>query len=227
MDKHFVQIFHHWLASPQGQALTRQEQVKAAPILTNTFGYLALQVGLPHIDYLTSNRSRKKLIVSSQNMHAYTYKYPCIQAPANQIPLEEQSVDLIILPHTLELSSQPEDILKEAHRILINEGQLLITGFNPWHIGMLRWLYRSNNLPTLPYQQFISITKIKKWFTLYGFEINRQTLHGRHWGKDGIFYLLTARKRSLGMHLIGSAIKKKSPSTINTPAVATQKTHKQ
>lgn len=226
MDKHLVQIFHHWLTSPQGQALTRQEQMKAAPILANTFGYLALQVGLPHIDYLTSNRSRKKLIVSSQHTHAYTYKHPCIQAPVNQIPLEEQSVDVIVLPHTLEFSTQPEEILKEAHRILINEGQLLITGFNPWHIGMLRRLYRSHHLPTLPYQQFISITKIKKWFTLYGFEINRQTLHSQHWGKDGIFYILTARKRSLGMHLIGPAIKKKSPSAIK-PAVAAQKTHKQ
>ncbi len=226
MDKHLVQIFHHWLASSQGQALTRQEQMKAAPILTNTFGYLALQVGLPHIDYLTSNRSRKKLIVSSQNTHAYTYKYPCIQAPATHIPLEEQSVDLIVLPHTLELSTQPKEILKESHRILINEGQLLITGFNPWHIGMLRRLYRSHHLPTLPYQQFISISKIKEWFTLYGFEINRQSSHIRHWGKDGIFYILTARKRSLGMHLIGPAIKKKNPSAIK-PAVATQKTHKQ
>lgn len=226
MDKHLVQQFYHWLASPQGQVLTRQEQVTIAPMLANTFGYLAIQMGLPHIDYLANNRSQKKLILSSLDNQTYRYKYPCIQTPANQIPLEEQSVDLIVLPHTLELSIQPKEILKEAHRVLINEGKLLMIGFNPWHIGMLRRLYRSNSLPNLPYQQFISIPKIKEWFTLYGFEMDRQALHLHHWSKDGIFYILTARKRSLGMHLIGPAITKKNPPAI-TPAVATQKTHKQ
>ncbi|MDY3331976.1 MAG: methyltransferase domain-containing protein [Pelistega sp.] len=225
MDKQLAQQFYRWLASPKGQDLLRQEQVKTEPIIANTFGYLALQIGLPHIDYLANNRTRKKLILSSFEADAHTYKYPCIETPANHIPLDEQSTDLIILPHTLELSHSPEAIIKEAHRVLIHEGKLLITGFNPWHIGMFRYLYQSSSLPLIPYKHLLSIHKIKDWFTLHGFEVNPQHTYTSSLHKDGMFYVITAHKRSAGMHLISPAIPKKSKANVNA-AVVTQQANK-
>lgn len=226
MDKWLSQQFQLWLNSPIGQALLRREKIKTEPITANIFGYLALQIGLPQIDYLAKNRTQKKLILSSLTSPSHITPYPFIQTDVPPIPLEEQSVDLVVLAHALELNPDPKALIKEVHRVLIHEGTIVITGFNPWHISMLRKLYRSKKIPSIPYKNCISIHQLKEWFTLYGFEIDPQKLHLNHWSRDGIFYIITARKRSVGMHLIGPAIPKRSHAPIKT-AVATHKVNKQ
>ena len=46
------------------------------------------------------------------------------------LPFEAQSVDLIVMPHTLEFTRDPHRLLREAERVLMPEGQLIILGFN-------------------------------------------------------------------------------------------------
>ncbi len=46
------------------------------------------------------------------------------------LPFEAQSVDLLVMPHTLEFARDPHRLLREAERVLVPEGQLIILGFN-------------------------------------------------------------------------------------------------
>ena len=46
------------------------------------------------------------------------------------LPFEAQSVDLLVMPHTLEFTSDPHRLLREAERVLMPEGRLIILGFN-------------------------------------------------------------------------------------------------
>ena len=48
-----------------------------------------------------------------------------------QLPLASQSMDLVVMPHVLEFSKDPHQILREAERVLMPEGQIIIAGFNP------------------------------------------------------------------------------------------------
>ncbi len=41
------------------------------------------------------------------------------------------SIDLVFLPHTLEFSADPHQVLRETERVLIPEGRVIILGFNP------------------------------------------------------------------------------------------------
>ncbi len=51
------------------------------------------------------------------------------------LPFEAQSVDLLVMPHTLEFTSDPHRLLSEAERVLMPEGQLIILGFNSLAVG--------------------------------------------------------------------------------------------
>ena len=53
-------------------------------------------------------------------------------APLASLPFASDSIDAIILPHTLELVEDPYAVLREAERVLCAEGCLMICGFNPW-----------------------------------------------------------------------------------------------
>jgi ubiquinone/menaquinone biosynthesis C-methylase UbiE len=48
-----------------------------------------------------------------------------------ELPFAANSIDLAVMPHVLESHDNPHQILREVERILIPDGQLVITGFNP------------------------------------------------------------------------------------------------
>jgi SAM-dependent methyltransferase len=88
------------------------------------------------------------------------------------LPLASQSMDLVLLPHVLEFSTQPHAILREAERVLRPEGQIVITGFNPLSLwGVRRALPSAQS--QMPFQgQFIGLHRLKDWLTLLGLELN-------------------------------------------------------
>ena len=54
----------------------------------------------------------------------------------------EASLDLLALPHTLELCANPHAALREAHRVLVYEGRIVITGFSPWRARLWQMFRR-------------------------------------------------------------------------------------
>lgn len=56
-----------------------------------------------------------------------------------QLPLLSGSVQTLLLPHGLELCAQPEELLRECFRVLLPNGKLVLSGFNPyslWRFGL-------------------------------------------------------------------------------------------
>lgn len=208
---------HTWYRRPLGRALAEAEVAALAEQLTNLFGYHLLVVDPPweHC-VLDDSRIAHRIIQSS---------IPAIQpgvglaAHADQWPIMTDSVDAVILPHTLELSTNPHQVLREADRSLIPDGHLVILGFNPFSPWGLRRLlsWRSVNLPWGA--RFRSLHRIKDWLGLLGFDtlhtrylFHRPPLQSQHVlrrlhfmeaaGGRGIMllsacYILVARKRSL------------------------------
>lgn len=230
MNQKLTLQLQQWFVSKPGQALWQYEQHRIEPILTQTFGYLAIQVGLPQINFLANSPIQKKLIVASFGESSHSAAYPCIQAQACQLPLQEQSVDLLILPHTLEYHEETEAILREAHRVLINEGKLIILGFNPLSLSRLRQFYRKAELSPIPLKQQISQHKLKDWVKLAGFELEHTSqsysvqrkplLLKTAWLKmDKGIYVINARKRSVGLRLVGPAISKQKKAPQQVPVL--------
>jgi len=209
--------FEEWLTTPLGQYLIEREQAYLDREVADIFGFNALQLGMAQHDFLRNNRMPQRLHVD-----------PAISAqlladPAF-LPIAGQSVDLVLLPHLLEFSDNPHQILREAERILIPEGQVILSGFNPFSLwGLARRLPGVRR--SVPWQhKYISLLRIKDWLALLGFEVvggrmccyappfqrtamlNRfrfmEAAGDRWWALAGGVYFLRAKKRVQGMRLI-------------------------
>lgn len=193
-----------------------QRQIDAAVV--DAFGYNALQLGLPQQRLLAENRIPLRQVV-------YRSDDVDVLADLRQLPFAAHSIDLIVMPHVLEFHDQPHQILREVERVLIPEGVLILTGFNPLSIWGLR-----QRLPRVPLTDFpwnghyLSTLRLKDWLQLLGFEVDRPNLGcyappcaterwlrrwhylegigNRWWSFAGGVYLMRAIKRVQGMRLI-------------------------
>ena len=206
-----------WLQTPQGRYIMDWERAHVDALLADVFGYNALQLGLPQVDFLGRNRIPLRQRAGESGAVD-------VLCDLRQLPFSAQSVDLVVLPHVLEFHADPHQILREVERVLIPEGQLVIIGFNPLSLwGLQRRLARCRNC--FPWNgDYISVLRLKDWLQLLGFEVDRGHFGGylppfeqerwlkrahfmeaagdRWWSFAGAVYLLRAVKRVHGMRLI-------------------------
>lgn len=159
-----------WYTTPLGNATAREEDRILTKILPELFGYHLVQLSAHrNSDYLDSSLIRHKLILDHDDTHSQCRIN--LHANVQNIPISSDSVDVVVLPHTLDIDMSPHQVLRETDRILVPEGRVIIVGFNPWSSWGLRHLM---NLwkGASPYSlRFISPTRVKDWITLLGFEI--------------------------------------------------------
>jgi SAM-dependent methyltransferase len=91
---------------------------------------------------------------------------------SEHLPIQPDCVDAVLLHHSLDIASDPRQVLREVERILVPEGHLIILGFNPRSMwGVRRFLsFRSHSAPWG--MHFLPVKRIKDWLTLLGFDIS-------------------------------------------------------
>ena len=94
------------------------------------------------------------------------------------LPFPEASLDLVVLPHTLELNTDPHATLREVERVLVPEGRVVICGLNPASLWGLRQrrahLYRRLGFGELYLPnagEFIGYWRLRDWLRLLSFEV--------------------------------------------------------
>ena len=206
-----------WFQTPLGQYLLQREFAFFDAEVVDAFGFHALQLGVPDLDFLRMNRMSHRATLALDSGAA-------VRADFCELPIATASVDLVVLPHTLEFSQNPHQVLREVQRVLVPEGQMVISGFNPWSLwGATRWMRRRKGLA--PWDgQFISVPRIKDWLALLGFELSASRMGAyvppcrgetwlhrlrfmeyagdRWWPIAGGVYFLRAIKRIPGAKLI-------------------------
>lgn len=165
------QRFREWYAYGLGQALAQEEQKVLAETLPTLFGYHLVQVGrFMDTGYLKESYIRHKIVTgfdAKDNGFA-----PDMYALPSQLPVQSDSVDVVILPHTLELDSDPHQVLREAERVLVPEGHVVVLVFNPWSWWGIRRLLSFGRKKSMPWcGRFISPMRAKDWLELLGFEV--------------------------------------------------------
>jgi SAM-dependent methyltransferase len=158
-----------WFASPLGANLLAQERSLLERHLSAMFGYHLVQIGQQGLgeELLQASRARNRLVMgigsSAQGVE--------LRADPSHLPFATDSVDGMLLPHTLDFSDDPHQVLREVERVLIPEGKLLLSGFNPWSLwGVVRLVrMRSSNPPWCGH--FFSSRRILDWLALLGFDL--------------------------------------------------------
>ena len=211
-----------WFDTPRGRYLLDWEQAQFDNAVDDVFGFHAVQVGLPKIDFLRENRIPLRIRTGLDGGGTL------ISEPTH-LPLASHSIDLLVLPHVLEFSEHPHQILREAERVLRPEGQIVISGFNPLSLwGMKRVLGAAmgkRDRGEYPWcGRYIGLIRLKDWLALLGFELNggrfgcyapplsqgkwldrfgfMEKAGARWWPIAGGAYVVRAVKRNLGMRLV-------------------------
>ncbi|MBT9513670.1 MAG: methyltransferase domain-containing protein [Acidovorax sp.] len=237
---------HHWFDSPPGRYLLAWEQARFDEAVADVFGYHSLQLGMPLLDGLRANRMPHQWLALGQEAVWGSIAYAQVgdeaQAPLRRhtvdllaepvaLPFAEASLDLIVLPHTLELSIDPHAALREVERVLVPEGRVVISGLNPTSLWGLRQrrarLYQRLGRGTLylpDVGEFIGYRRLRDWLRLLSFEVESarfgcyrpavrsaqwlerfgwmDPLGERWWPILGAAYFLVAVKRVHGMRLL-------------------------
>ncbi len=179
---------NQWLLTGAGRYVRSWEQRYISRLLRQVFGYHAVQVGLPQWDFMRHNRVLHKWSTTQQKSDQKTH-YALVVCAAEHLPFANESIDLIVLPHTLETSSDPHQVLREVERVLVPEGSVIISGFNPWSLWSLadRLPGLEQHLPIQP-SLHLSPWRIADWLELLSFEMTDQVFGGygplceqRHW----------------------------------------------
>ncbi len=159
-----------WYNRPVGRLLLEQERAQLDRILPTLFGYHLLQVGMLLGDDLLSGSRVSHCVVLDADYESETLK-PGLNAYPDALPIASDSIDVVVLPHTLEFDRDPHQILREVERVLIAEGHVVVLGFNPLSLwGAWRLLLRRRNQP--PWNgDFLTRTRIKDWMALMGFDL--------------------------------------------------------
>ena len=268
------------MATPPGQYVLQWEQARLEAAVVDVFGFHALQLGHPALDGLSANRMPHRwLALDAQDMPMRTpADAVCAVTPSGDadeagapsslpalflhdmhlacdydaLPFPSNSLDLVVLPHTLEFARDPHQTLREVERVLVADGRVLIIGFNPvslWgmrqRMGQLRNALGSQGSNFVPgHPEPIGFHRLRDWLRLLSFEVVgsefgcwRPPLRSerglermrwleqageRWWPVLGAVYMVSAVKRVRGMHLIGLA-RKPRQAPMSAPAVATNR----
>lgn len=150
------------------QAWRQLEDAVASNMLERCFGYVALQLdsGWMPQDLLPNCPVRRQLRLAPVDERSAD---ACMEL--DRLAIGSGSVDVVVLPHTLEFAASPQALLREVDRVLAGEGHLLITGFNPWSA----WSAARYALRGLPRRaRSLSALRLRDWLELLGFEIIAQ-----------------------------------------------------
>jgi SAM-dependent methyltransferase len=163
-----------WFQRPLGQLLAEAELSALAGQLPTLFGYHLMVIDPPW-EHCTLVDSRIPHHVI-QSVEPVARPDAGLAGHTEAWPIMTDSVDAIVLPHTLELCRDPHQVLREADRSLIPDGHLVILGFNPFSLWGLRRLLARHGRQVPWNSRFLGINRIKDWLGLLGFD----TLHSHY-----------------------------------------------
>ena len=92
-------------------------------------------------------------------------------ADPHWLPFPENSLDLIVLPHALEFTSDPHQLLREVYRAMRAEGQIVISGLQSVQPVRRQALFRARRRSPPWNGSFIALYRLKDWLALLGFEV--------------------------------------------------------
>jgi SAM-dependent methyltransferase len=210
---HYPDSARSWLTTSLGQALLEREGRIVEEAFDGIFGEECLQLGAwgdPKL-FLRHTRTQRCALIDTGR----TDGGPSAIGQLHRLPVADSSIDAVLLPHTLDFSDRPHEILREVDRVLTAHGHIVILGFKPGGLWGIRRLIPGAALPP-DADHLVSDRLLKDWLRLLDFRIQvneryffrlpltglragrnpRWERRGRRWWPEfAACYMLTAQKR--------------------------------
>lgn len=199
---------HHtptsWRQLNWGSCFLQTLNSQLAPWIYKLYGNHLLKLGELSAEIETSHCP-----VSHHLLLAQTGRFCQIRANPAKLPLNNKSIDACLLIHTLGLHQKPHQVLREVDRVLIDDGWIIVTSFNPFSLLGLTRLSHSAGLQPFCNSRMFSELRLCDWLTLLNYEIlycrQLQCLPWRavtstplssNWPPGGCLNIIIARKRT-------------------------------
>jgi SAM-dependent methyltransferase len=213
------QQFQSWYTTSLGQRLSLCEKQVLDNVLPDLFGYYLLQCGCPEIkvEKTAGNWLKNSRVSAKFSLDCSINQGVSCQSYMTQLPMKSDSLDIVLLPHVLEFSDSPHQVLREVERVLIAEGHVVVLGFNPWSIWNIFRIFFFWRKQTPWNAQFLAAHRVMDWLALLGFDVVHhqgyfhqppiqnnniikkirffEKIGQRFWPNFGAGYVLVARKR--------------------------------
>lgn len=169
----FNKELSRWLGSSPGIEFLDAERECLRDMLEGHFGYYLMQVGFPSLlpDSFRAGHIQNRFNLLTDMGHGQAEKG--VIADPLHLPVATDSIDLVLLPHALDFSSDPHQLLRESERVLIPEGHVIISGFNPWSLWGARRALPVGRRRVPWCGQFLPQSRLSDWLSLLGFEIQK------------------------------------------------------
>ena len=163
-----------WVESPLGLALLEEEQEAISDGLQCMFGYHLLQLGVSgRLDLTSESRISHRFLLHPQledELHKDNQHLSAL-VDFNHLPLAAESIDAVLLHHSLDFSQSPHNLLREATRIIIPRGHIIVVGFNPWSLwGLCASLARVVKSRPRWRFQYLRLGRLMDWLKLLDME---------------------------------------------------------
>lgn len=158
-----------WLHTPLGQTLVQSELALLENLINRRFGYHLLQLGCADMALYDDSPIGHKFCLrpSAEGVHCGLVAQP------EAIPLASDSIDMVLLHHALDYSMHPHQLLREAARVLIAGGNMLIIGFNPYSTWGIRQKISSKTGKRPWKADLLSSGRLCDWLKLLEFKVEQ------------------------------------------------------
>lgn len=226
---HYPDAVRHWLATPFGDALLQRESRVVEEALDGIFGEQCLQLGQwgEANLFLRHARTQRTALLDVGAPHgreasrpaearqSRPWGAPAVVGQFHRLPVQDDSIDCVVLPHVLDYSDRPHAILREVDRVLTAHGHVVILGFKTGGLWGVRRLIPGAGLPPEA-QHLVPERRLRDWLQLLDMRIQSnvryffrwplpiirgassakwETLGQRWWPELAACYMLTAQKR--------------------------------
>lgn len=172
-----------WLRTPLGERVHALERKLLSEALSQVFGWQLLQIGeWGGSDALLADaRTQRKAVLARRFDQPSDGMRICSRT--DTLAIASDSIDAVLLPHTLEYESDPHELLREVERILLGDGHVIVLGFRAFSGWGCRHLLASSGFPPGT-ERLIGERRLRDWLKLLGFEIvdARRYLFTWPWG---------------------------------------------
>ncbi|MGX9417132.1 class I SAM-dependent methyltransferase [Vibrio sp. RC27] len=157
---------HSWAQLKHGQWVQESIQHRLDEWCPKLFGYHMLKLGglSCELASCTCNIQHQVNIDIENPLHT-------VIADTYELPFLKKSVDVVIMAHQLDYNNDPHRMLREVDRVLVDDGYLIITGFNPISLmgisSLLPW--RKNYLPWSG--RMFTPNRVKDWLGLLNYQV--------------------------------------------------------
>lgn len=165
----FQTFLYRFYQTEKGRALFRQEKHLVDQALAQVFGLYLVQLGITSSQSMLENsRVGFKLVTDQDHLACDGMEF--VQSDIDYLPFKADTIDVAVMPHTLETVPDPYHLLRQVDQMLIPEGHLLITGFNPLscqtmrnRVGEYRRAFKQANL--------LRAHRVIDWLNVLGYDI--------------------------------------------------------